>query len=395
MPDGCDVGVGQRVRVVFAGRRRTGWVVGVGDEPRTDPSRIRSLSLVQGEQTWFDPADVAWYRWIADRYAAELADVLRHALPDRVAAVEREAAAWPPAPAAAEVTAAVGPPDDAGWRRYPTAPVLLRAAEQRGAPGAFWLRALPDGDAGRLVTDLVVRCLRAGRSALVLAPDPGSPAPGAALAVARGLAVDLRGDDPRSRYRAFLRCRIGGARVAVGERSAVFAPLRDLGLVVVADEANPAYKERRSPRHHAREVALARARMAGAACVLLGDLPSAPLWRLLGAGHVTRIAPDRRSEGAGAPRVDVVDLADPRPAHGARAGRPRRRGGHGHGAAWRRGRRPRVARRSGRRPDLPRLRTAVELPALRRVTGGRPRRQRLALPGGGLGRRAVFVPGVQ
>jgi primosomal protein N' (replication factor Y) (superfamily II helicase) len=87
----------------------------------------------------------------------------------------------------------------------------------------------------------------------------------------------------------------------------------DLGLIVVDDEANPAYKERRSPRHHVREVALARARMAGATCVLLGDLPSANLARLLVDRHVDVVAGDRVTERRRAPRIEVVDLSDPRP----------------------------------------------------------------------------------
>ncbi len=137
------------------------------------------------------------------------------------------------------------------------------------------------------------------------------------LEVAGPVAADLRGDGggpvDRARYRAALRCRTGHARVAVGGRGAVLAPLRDVGLVLVDDEASPAYKERREPRHHARDVALARARMGGAVAVLTGDLPSAALWRLLTHGHVTSLAPARPDRRARAPRVDVVDLDAPRP----------------------------------------------------------------------------------
>jgi len=106
---------------------------------------------------------------------------------------------------------------------------------------------------------------------------------------------------------------LGQARVAVGGRAAVFAPLRDLGLVIVDDEASPAYKERRSPRHHAREVALARARAVGAVTVLIADLPSAALWRLHAARNIEVVAGDRLTERQRGPRVDVVDLASPRP----------------------------------------------------------------------------------
>jgi len=307
VPDGMQVGVGSQVRVVFAGRRRTGWVVEVGDEPHIAPEGIRALSLVQGEFAWFDASDLALYQWVADRYAAKLADVLRHALPQRVAGVEREAAGWG-RPAEVERAAHPACPSPR-WRPYGASALLQAAASPSGQ--AYWLRALPDDDGTALVTDLIARCLGAGRGVLVLGPDPASRLPDAALAVSAG--VDWRAESPRDRYRAFLRGRAGHARLAVGERAAVFAPVADLGLVLVDDEANPAYKERRSPRQHAREVALARARMAGATCVLLGDLPSANLWKLLVAGHVTAVTADRATQRRRAPRIDVVDLSDPRP----------------------------------------------------------------------------------
>ncbi|MEX0659149.1 MAG: hypothetical protein WD080_08445, partial [Egibacteraceae bacterium] len=316
VPEGRVVGVGRRVRVTFSGRRRTGWVVGVSE--RTEADRVRDLDAVVGEVTWFDADDLVLYRWVADRYAGTLADVLRHAMPARVAGMEAEAAGWrrpPPGRAGTPV-----PPAPA-WGVY-GADALLGAAAASDAtprPPAFALRVLPGDDRAAMTVDLVARCLAAGRSAVVLAPDPASPLPDAVLAAVGVLGVDWRDSGGGDRYRAFLRGRAGQARVAVGGRSAVFAPVRDLGLVVMDDEANPAYKERRSPRHHAREVALTRARLAGATCVLLTDLASAPLARLLEAGHVTMVTADRGTERDRAPRVDVVDLTDPRP--GARRAR--------------------------------------------------------------------------
>lgn len=314
IPEGWRVAVGQRVRVVFAGRRRTGWVVGLADEPGTDPARVRDLAGVQGRLTWFDPDDLAWLRWVARRYAAPLASVLRHAFPARVAAVEAEAERWPPAQSPTPPARATCPAG--AWGEYDASALLRSAASvQPTEPGpAFALRTLPGDDRAAMTADLVRRALSAGRSALVLAPDPSSPLPDAALAVAGGAGADLRVTERRERVRALLRCRTGHARVAVGERSAVFAPLRALGLVVVADEANPAFKERRAPRHHAREVALGRARLAGATCVLLSDLPSASVWRLSRSGHVVAVTASRGVERDRAPRVDVVDLTDPHPA---------------------------------------------------------------------------------
>ncbi len=346
VPDGLDVGVGQRVRVDFSGRRRLAWVLAVVDEPAAEAERVRPLRDVDGPVRWFDAVDLRVARWVADRYAGTLASVLRHAVPDRVAHVDREVERWgepQPHPAAQRP-----PCPSTAWRPY-AASELLRALAARppgtsgvveslarnatesttppaGAEsGAWWLRVLSGDEPAALGADLVSRCLAAGRTAVVLTADPASPLARSALAVAGPLGADLRGlESPgrstaRARYQAALRCRTGHARVAVGGRAAVLAPVTDLGLVLVEDEANPAYKERRSPRHHAREVALARARLRGAVCVLTGDLPSAALWRLLEAGHVAEVAADRAEERRRAPRVDVVDLDDPRP--GARRAR--------------------------------------------------------------------------
>ncbi|MEX2100815.1 MAG: hypothetical protein WEB19_05310, partial [Acidimicrobiia bacterium] len=310
VPAGADVAVGQRVRVVFAGRRRDAWVVELATEPSADAKRVRPLVALHARE--FDAEDFSFLRWVAQRYAAPLAAVLRHAVPDRSAVAERAAAGWPsPVPALPAERAPC--PSDA-WRDYDGS-ALLNAC-WRGEPGAFYLRPLPGTDRAALVGDLVARALAAGRGAVVLAPDPASEIPDAALAQDPG-GVDYR--DEGARYAGFLRGRAGLARVAVGERSAVFAPVADLGLVVVEDEANAAFKERRSPRHHAREVALARAHFAGAVCVLVGDVPSARAWRLRADGHVRMVQAARAVERERAPLVHVVDLSDPRP--GTRRGR--------------------------------------------------------------------------
>ena len=309
VPDDLTVALGHEVRVSFAGRRRIGWVVDTGDTTDTDPARVKQLLDVRGPLPRFDADDLRLCRWVAGRWGGTLASVLRHALPRRVAAVEPSIDGWGDP---AVVGASAQPPCPTGaWRRY-SGSALLRAAAWPatgdGPPPAFWLQPLPGDDLAALVTDLVARCLAAGRSALVLAPDPQSSVPDACLALAGRTGADLRGArSDRARYRAFLRGRTGHARVLVGERAGVFGPLRDLGLIVVTDEANPAYKERRSPRHHARDVALARGRMAGATTVLTGALHSAAVWRLLGRGDVVAVEAQRTEVRAHAPRVDVVD----------------------------------------------------------------------------------------
>jgi primosomal protein N' (replication factor Y) len=309
VPDGVTVAPGHEVRVSFAGRRRNGWVVAVGSTTDADPARIKELVDVRGPVARFDADDLRLLRWVARRWGGTLASVLRHAIPRRVAAAEDAIAGWGPPP---DVAAAERPPcPTRAWTEYAGSALLRAAAAPPDGPGtapAFWLRPLPNDDLAALVVDLVARCLAAGRGALVLAPDPQSPVPDACLALVGRGGADLRGArSDRARYRAFLRGRTGHARVVVGERGAVFGPLRHLGLIVVTDEANPAYKERRSPRHNARDVALARGRMVGATTVLTGALPSAAVHRLLGRGDIAAVDATRARVRERSPRVDVVD----------------------------------------------------------------------------------------
>jgi primosomal protein N' (replication factor Y) len=299
IPPGEPVHLGSRVEAVLAGRRMLGLVVDVVPGSDLDPARLRPLRRSLGAFAWVRSDELDVLRWAAARFAAPLGDVVRHALPRRGVDVERIAAreGWlppdgpvDPARTAAgrdrTPTASDVPP---AWAAYGADGAELHAAAREGEGSWLW-RPLPGEDVAERLGELVTACLAGGRDALVIVPDPSSPTAAAVLAAvaAAGVeAVDLRGGPtPRAAYRAWLRCRAGRVRVAVGERGAAFLPLARLGLAVVLDEASPVHKERRSPRHHVREVLLERARRAGAVGLAVGAVPSAAATALVAAGRV-------------------------------------------------------------------------------------------------------------
>jgi len=110
------------------------------------------------------------------------------------------------------------------------------------------------------------------------------------------------------RYDAWLALRRGDKRIAVGARSAVFAPLANLGVIVVDEEHEASYKQGESPRYHAREVAIVRAREAGAVCVLGSATPSLESWENARSGKYRLLSLPERVGGGALPRVEVVDL---------------------------------------------------------------------------------------
>lgn len=307
----AEVRPGQRVQVAFAGRSVRGLVVAVTDASEVDPSRLKPVRRVLGPHVWVREDELAVLRWAAERFGAPVADVLRHALPARTVDVERRAAAagWFPPGAARRPTS--DPVPDAGelqaaWAPYGDAGQRLLAAVGAGA-GSFLWRPLPGEDLGVRLAELAQLTLAGDRDVLVVVPDPASPVADAVVRAAGDLAVDLRGGpSPRRHYRAWLEARCGVARVVVGERGAAFVPLERLGLAVVLDEANPALKERRSPRHHARDVVLERARRAGGVGLAVGTVPSAVAWGLLRDRRLSPVVPARDAERQARPRVEVV-----------------------------------------------------------------------------------------
>jgi primosomal protein N' (replication factor Y) len=310
VPGGTEVAPGQRVLVPFAGQRVRGLVLDTPADTDVPESRLRDLARPLGEHVWVRPDELEVLRWAADRFGAPLGDVLRHALPARTVDVERRAAAagWFPPGVAARPTSDPAPAADAlaeAWAAYGVSGEHLLGAVRDGS-GSFAWRPLPGEDVAARVRELVQLCLAGDRDALLLVPDPSSPVADAVVRDAGDLAVDLRGGpSPRVVYRSWLEARCGRARVVVGERGACFVPLERLGLAIVLDEANPAFKERRSPRHHAREVVLERARRAGGVGVAVGTVPSAVLWRLLREQRVTPVVANRDVEAHARPRVRV------------------------------------------------------------------------------------------
>ena len=110
------------------------------------------------------------------------------------------------------------------------------------------------------------------------------------------------------RYDAWLAIRRGEKRIAVGARSAIFAPLRDLGAIIVDEEHESSYKQGEAPRYHAREVAIVRARAEGAVVVLGSATPSLESWTNAASGKYELLTLPDRTGGAKLPRVHVVDL---------------------------------------------------------------------------------------
>jgi primosomal protein N' (replication factor Y) (superfamily II helicase) len=310
------VAPGSRVRVRFAGQLLDAVVL----ERTATSGHDGRLSFVErsvSAEPVLDAEVARLARAVADRWAGSLSDVLRLALPPRHARVEAE-----PRPAAAPLPPA---PDTAGWARYGAGPAWLRAVGEGKVARAVW-SALPGEDWPARVAEAVAAALAGGRGALAVVPDRGDLARlDAALAASLGpgrhvaLAAEL---GPAERYRRWLAVRRGAVRAVVGTRAATFAPVADLGLVVVWDDGDDLHAEPRAPYPHARDVLVLRAHLTGAAALLGGFARTAEAQSLVESSWAHEVVAERAVVRAAAPRVlpvgdDVERERDP----GARAAR--------------------------------------------------------------------------
>jgi len=155
------------------------------------------------------------------------------------------------------------------------------------------------------------RTLDAGRTTILLVPEIGlTPAMAAQLHHAFGSEVALLHSalTPEERGEQWRRIRKGEARVVVGTRSAIFAPVANLGLVIVDEEHDSSYKQESMPRYHARDVSVMRAKFAGAAVVLGSATPSLETWQNAATGKYQRLELHERVRDRPLPEVRLIDM---------------------------------------------------------------------------------------
>jgi primosomal protein N' (replication factor Y) len=160
---------------------------------------------------------------------------------------------------------------------------------------------------------LAAEARRAGCRALVLVPEIAlTPAVATAFRVAFGdrVAIQHSGLSDGERYDQWHRIRRGDVDVVVGTRSAVFAPLDRLGLIVVDEEHDTSYKQEDAPRYHGRDVAVVRGKREGAVVVLGSATPSMESHQNALAGRYERVALERRVLDRPLADVRIVDMRE-------------------------------------------------------------------------------------
>ncbi len=187
----------------------------------------------------------------------------------------------------------------------------IAAAMDRGGFAPMLLHGITGSGKTAVYLAAMQRALAAGRGALLLVPEIGlTPAMAGQMHGAFGAEVALLHSALTAEERAeqWHRIRQGDARVVIGTRSAIFAPVAELGLVIVDEEHDGSYKQEEMPRYHARDVAVMRAKLRGVPVVLGSATPSLESWHNAARGRYTLLTMGERVNRRPLPEVELLDM---------------------------------------------------------------------------------------
>src|SRR5690606_10617636 len=187
----------------------------------------------------------------------------------------------------------------------------IAAALDEGRFQTFLLKGVTGSGKTEVYLQVIERALDRGKNAIVLVPEISLTPQAVSRFTARfktEIAVLHSGLGAGERFDEWRRAQRGDVRIVVGARSAIFAPLANLGVIIVDEEHDTSYKQSEVPRYHARDVAILRATMNHAVCVLGSATPSIESHYNSENGKSQRLELRRRATRASLPEVTVVDM---------------------------------------------------------------------------------------
>ena len=304
----ADVEVGRVVRVPFGRQRLLGVVVELAESSDLPPERL--VEPLEALETGVPAELVRLGLWVARAYCSTASRGLQLTLPPNPGVRKRRAR--PRVEHEVVGTAEATAPRLLAEQERAVAEIVAALDGEAEAPRKLLLHGVTGSGKTEVYLAAVEAALARGRGAIVLVPEIGLAPQAVARFRARlgdRIAVLHSALTAGERYDEWRRLRSGEASVCVGPRSAVFAPLRDLGLIVIDEEHDSSYKQDGDPTYDARAVARRRAEECGATLVAGTATPRPESWL-----ELPRVELPSRVDGRRMPPVELLDMrgTDPR-----------------------------------------------------------------------------------
>ena len=306
--DKGEAAVGKRVIAPFGRREVLGYVIGTRESPPEGvaPEAIKKIRRVVDKEPIFGPNEIELALWMASYYLCGTGEALATMIPSG----RRETS--PEGFLDEEVQIAEQALDLSEEQKRALQTILADPGGHDKGPPLYYLYGITGSGKTEVFLRAAEAMLGAGKSVIYLVPEIALTHQVEEAVQKRFGAVATTihsGMSGSARLTEWGRIRRGEVRIVVGPRSAVFAPVQNLGLIIIDEEHDGSYKSGNTPRYHARQVAFKRCANHGATLVMGSATPSAEAWKLMEEGTIRRLSLSRRLSGGAPPNIKIVDLA--------------------------------------------------------------------------------------
>lgn len=307
-----DIKVGSLVRVKMAGRRVNGWVLEIAED--TDfQGKLAPIERVVSEVPLLDAGMIELARDLATRNAVSLARVLAAMVPDRHASAEKTF--LNSFSGEAQLSAPVDTKMSDSWSYYAGGHALLKRIGEGESPRAVWQllpKIFPPVLEQHPVVDLVNATLESKRRALIIVPTATDVLQMSKLfeSLPWSVALAHSGQTKYQRYKSYLEIHAGSVDVVIGTRSAIYAPLPELGLIVIMDAGDDRLIDPQAPYLSALEIGVRRAHLEQCALVSAGMSVSIAEAQLIRTRWAAPLIPDPEVMRSTTAIVQVPDEFD-------------------------------------------------------------------------------------
>ncbi len=299
---------GRRVIVPFKQHRVAGCVVDLTD--KSSFPGIKPVESLPGAFPCMNQEMLKLTRWISEYYFCPWGEVLKAALPACVRRIRKRA--MPVISRGEGGIAERSMPFRLNTEQEEALGLLLKSVE-KGKSGVFLLHGITASGKTEIYLQAIAYVLEREKQAIVLVPEISlTPQTSERFEERFGKKIALLHSHltDSQRYRTWKRISSGEAEIVIGPRSAIFAPVKDLGLIIVDEEHENSYKQMESPRYHLREAAIMRGKLNKAPVLLGSATPSIESYYNAQRGQYGLIKLTGRIDDRALPDVDIIDMRD-------------------------------------------------------------------------------------
>ena len=304
-----EVTVGTPVMVPFGqgNRPRKGYVIGISETTPWDEDKVKPIVRVSIGRLPVESRMIRLASWMKKKYGCTMISALNAVMPvkEKVRRAGQKVDVRQFEPEFLPVDA-LNPDQKKACETF-------NADWDAGERRAYLLHGVTGSGKTEVYLQMAKRVIESGRSVIVLVPEIALTYQTVArfrTAFADRIAILHSGLSRGEKYREFQQVQSGEVDIMIGPRSALFAPFSNLGLIIIDEEHDGAYKSDTTPKYHAREVALERAVIENASVVLGSATPAVESYRAAEEGTYKLLSLPNRAEGQELAEVEVIDLRE-------------------------------------------------------------------------------------